>query len=110
MKIAKIIWIALLTICVVACNSKSDDGSKYVGHWIEKTKNDGVTAALDITDAGNGNYIVSEWQRDILSDGKLTKTAGAPSTIKNGTLLIGGVAPVIIKNDGSLFYVKEYVR
>ena len=111
MKFIKIICAIFLMVGMVACSSKADDGAKYVGHWVEKTKNDGVTAALDITDEGNGNYVVTEWQRDILGGGdKLTKTGGASSTIKNGTLLVGGVAPAIIKNDGSLFYVKEYVR
>jgi hypothetical protein len=110
MKLLKMVFIFVLVIGICACTSKANDGAKYVGHWVEKTKNDGITAALDITDEGDGNYIVTEWRRDILGDGQLTKTGGAASTIKNGTLLIGGTAPVVIKSDGSLFYIKEFVR
>src|SRR5450830_607156 len=96
MKKLKILCGILFIVSMVACTPKAnDDGSKYVGHWVEKTKNDGVTAALDITNEGNGNYIVTEWQRDVLGDGKLTKMAGAASTIKEGKMLVGGVVPLI---------------
>jgi hypothetical protein len=96
----KIIIAGLLTIVLAGCNNEGDPQA-YLGYW---TKAKYRHIALEITDQGNNHYLIKQL------------AAGFPprqvlASMKDGELMIGGVEPVSILKDGSLFYAgREWVR
>ena len=112
MKLLKILLIAFLIGLVSACTPKADDDAKYVGHWVIKDNPNARTVAIDITSEGNGNYLfVPYWKDQLFGTKAVTKQKGVTANVKDGTLLLEGIEPVIIKDGGVLFAQRnEYTR
>lgn len=108
MNLFRILCSWLLIFVVTGCSPKADSGAKFLGHWVEKVQHSGTVVALDITDAGNGNYLVTEFRR-YSKDMPPSKWGSFPCVLKDGNLTASGKT-IIVKSDGSLFYDKDFVR
>jgi hypothetical protein len=108
MRSLNVILVTGFVLLVAACSK--EDGSKYVGHWKDKSTRPSEIASLDISDIGSGNYsvAVNKWSA---ATGKEYKWGEFPTNIKNGLLVpTGRQSTLTLKPDGTLYYDKDYVK
>lgn len=100
----KIIIAGLLAIALTGCSNQKDLKT-YVGYWKNAQRN---YIVLEITDKGNNQYLLKQLN---LHAGPGFPPRKTLASMKNSELLIGGIEPVSILEDGNLLYSgDEFVR
>ena len=98
-----------MTICAfAACTPKTDVGTKYLGHWVQKKVDLTGTVALDIANKGEKHFEVTEY-RTISSDLPNSKRVTIYTLTEDKLELMGHF--IYLNEDGSLKYNgKDFIR